>query len=140
MSSGMRSQAEKETAYQKATGNAAADMAAPEQVAQMQASWLNRGDQQEAIGTNYLKDSANFLGMGLGAQMNANQGYANAINGVGSAAVNQQNTQNQLNQQKTQMGMDFAGGAAGLATAGMAGGGTFGENLNSSGYFNGMGK
>ncbi len=119
MSSGMRSQAEKETAYQKATGNAAADMAAPEQVAQIQTSWLNRGDQQETVATNQLKTSADILGMGLNAETNANIGVANAITGAGNQAVNKQNQQNSLDQQKSQTGMDFLGGAAGALAGGM---------------------
>lgn len=51
MSSGMRAQAEKEAAFRMAESSAAIDMAAPEQVAQMQQGWLsgNKATEQNAI-------------------------------------------------------------------------------------------
>jgi len=95
--SGQRAQLEKEAAFEKARTNASIDINAPEQVAQMKQSWLNRGDasksraDQAVIGA--LGNQATYAGLGKESMMNANTNMANVLTGqasqsaVGSAAA-----------------------------------------------------
>jgi len=122
MSSGMRSQAEKETAYQKAMSNANADIQAPDQVAQMQSQWLNRGDQQKTQAANLMSVGGNMMNAGYTAEAQANQNVANTWLQGGSNAVGQSSINTQAAQYDQNTRSDALGSLTGSFSS-LAGGG-----------------
>ena len=109
---GMKDQAAKEAAFQTAQGNAAIDISAPEQVAQMQQGFLNFGEGQRNSADN--------------AMQNALTRQGNYISGGNQGAMNAQNatTQQYSDSSAGYMGAggNMMGSAIGLGIAG--GGGT----------------
>ncbi|MCI4437645.1 MAG: hypothetical protein JHC33_12635 [Ignisphaera sp.] len=83
--SGMSAQAEKEAMFNTAATNASIDISAPEQVAQMQQGWLQRGDSLRQAGNSAmigaLGNQAQYSTMGTESIMNSNIGMGNMLTG-----------------------------------------------------------
>jgi hypothetical protein len=83
--SGMSAQAEKEAMFNMASTNASIDINAPEQVAQMQQGWLQRGDSLRQAGNSAmigaLGNQAQYSTMGTESIMNSNIGMGNMLTG-----------------------------------------------------------
>jgi len=112
---GMKMQAQKEAAFTQAQGNAAIDIAAPEQVAQMQQGFLNFGEGQRTTAFNAKQNAFNAQGQyaqwGTEAMMTANRDIANAYSGYGQQ---QQDSASGW----AGAGGNLLGGAMGLGIAG----------------------
>lgn len=113
---GMKMQAQKEAAFEQAKGNAAIDIAAPEQVNQMKQGFLNTGANQKTQAnsamTNAINNKGNMANMGSSAMMGANRDISQAYAGWGGQ------------QQDSATGLMGAGGT--MMGAGL--GGLFGGN------------
>ncbi len=80
---GMKQQAAKESAFALAQGNAQIDMAAPEQVAQMQQGFLNFGEGQRGSAINLMNSANNLTG-------SMAQAGASLVNSAGNALASNQ--------------------------------------------------
>lgn len=95
--SGSRAQAEKEAMFNKATTNAAIDINAPEQVAQMKQSWYNQGAGQKNVANqaniNALTQQGNYATIGANAKSVANTNLATGYMGKSNFYNNQASNQ-----------------------------------------------
>ena len=126
--SGMRVQAEKEAAFGKAQGNAAIDMAAPEQVNQMQQGWLGANKQSQLQAQAGVTGAINGVGAGYGNMGNA---YGNHAQQAGQSQSGWLNAGGSMLGSALGLGINSGGfGSSPTAATGPANGGTNVDSLN----------
>ena len=115
---GMKQQAQKESAFELAKGNAAIDMAAPEQVAQMQQGFVNSGDNQYNAGVSMMNSANNLTGQMASAGANlvnsAGQGVTAAMNAQAQGAAQLGQAQSNLYGQQANSTANMYGNLANL--------------------------